>query len=69
MASARKGGPIGIGTLLAVALQGPIMQLVFHITHFEPRDVEHESLIETFRKLFPVHVPDPAAAEDVTRNS
>ena len=62
-------GPIGIGTLLAVALQGPIMQLVFHITHFEPRDVEQESLIETFRKLFPVHVPDPAAAEDVTRNS
>ena len=61
-------GPIGIGTLLAVALQGPIMQLVFHITHFEPRDVEQESLIETFRKLFPVHVPDPAA-EDVTRNS
>ena len=62
-------GPIGIGTLLAVALQGPIMQLVFHITHFEPRDVEQESLIETFRKLFPVHVPDPAATEDVTRNS
>ena len=28
-----------------------------------------EPLIETFRKLFPVHVPDPAAAEDVTRNS
>ena len=54
---------------LALALQGPIMQLVFHITHFEPRDVEQESLIETFRKLFPVHVPDPAAAEDVTRNS
>ena len=54
-------GPIGIGTLLAVALQGPIMQLVFHITHFEPRDVEQESLIETFRKLFPVRVPDPAA--------
>ena len=62
-------GPIGIGTLLAVALQGPIMQLVFHITHFEPRDVEQESLIETFRKLFPVRVSDPAAAEDVTRNS
>lgn len=52
-----------------MALQGPIMQLVFHVTHFEPRDVEQESLIETFRKLFPVRVPDPAAAEDVTRNS
>ena len=52
-------GPIGIGTLLAVALQGPIMQLVFHITHFEPRDVEQESLIETFRKLFPVPIPPP----------
>lgn len=61
-------GPIGIGTLLAVALQGPIMQLVFHITSFEPRDVEHESLVATFRRLAPAHAPAPvAAAEDITR--
>lgn len=40
------GGPIGLGTILAVGCTGFIMQLVFSLVRFEPRDVKHESLLE-----------------------
>ena len=42
-------GPIGLGTLLTVALQGPIMQLVFRVVRFVPREVEHEDVLTTLR--------------------
>lgn len=43
------GGPVGIGTLLYVVGQSAIMQLVFHIARFEPRDTVHEDLVQTLR--------------------
>lgn len=35
------GGPVGIGTLFCVVFVGLIMQLVFNIIKFEPRNVVH----------------------------
>ena len=45
------GAPIGIGTLLAVALLGPIMDLVFKIAHFDARAVVHENLLQTAKAV------------------
>ena len=42
------GGPVGIGTLLYLS-QSAIMQAVFHIAHFEPRNVHNETLRESWR--------------------
>lgn len=45
------GGPVGVGTVLSVAGTGAAMQLVFRIVRFEPRDVRHEGLVDTFKGL------------------
>jgi uncharacterized membrane protein YczE len=45
------GGPIGIGTVVTVGLQGVAMQLVFRLVRFEPRSVAHEDLLHTARLL------------------
>lgn len=44
------GGPVGIGTLLYLG-QSAVMQAVFHITHFEPRNIQNENLRESWRHL------------------
>ena len=41
------GGPIGIGTLIAMLGMGSAMQLVYTIFKFEPRNVVHQGLIES----------------------
>lgn len=46
------GAPFGIGTVLVMALQASIFQLVCRICHYEIRDIEHEDLIDTYRYLF-----------------
>ena len=43
------GGPIGLGTLMFVLLQGPIMQLDFRLAHFDAKAVRHQDLIESAR--------------------
>ncbi len=35
------GGPIGIGTLLAAALSGIILQLVFNLAKYDPKTAKH----------------------------
>ncbi len=45
------GGPVGIGTLLYVLLQGPIMQLDFRLVHFEAEAVRHQDLLGSARVL------------------
>ena len=45
------GGPIGIGTVISVALMGPIMELVFKILHFEAEAVAHQDIFESLRVL------------------
>ena len=46
------GGPVGVGTLLSAHGAGAVMQLVYQLLRFEPRDVEHRSVIEVNRRLF-----------------
>lgn len=43
---------IGIGTLMCVFLMGPILDLVFKLANFNARAVHHESVKETYDKLF-----------------
>ena len=43
------GGPVGIGTLISTFGAGLVMQLVYNIIHFEPRDLKHKSLTETLK--------------------
>ncbi len=44
------GGPVGIGTIISVGGIGLIMQLVFNMLKFEPRDVTHLSIREMIKK-------------------
>mgnify|MGYP004564078857 FL=1 len=43
------GGPVGLGTLIAVFGLGAILQGVFSLVHFDPRSVTHESIIQSLR--------------------
>lgn len=45
------GGPVGIGTLISVVGMGTAMQIVFRTVKFEPRNVEHENVVQSFQKL------------------
>lgn len=46
------GGPLGVGTILCVLLQGPIMQLCFAIVRFDPKGVTHQDIFTSFKILF-----------------
>ena len=45
------GGPVGIGTLISTFGAGAVMQLVYHLIRFEPRDVRHRDVIEVVKEL------------------
>lgn len=45
------GGPVGIGTVLAPFGVGLMQQLAFKIRRFEPKDVVHQSLFESWSIL------------------
>lgn len=45
------GGPVGIGTLISVVGMGTAMQIVFRPAKFEPRNVVHENIVESFKKI------------------
>ena len=46
------GAPVGIGTLLVMLLQSGIFQLACRFCRYEPRNIHHEDLPETFRRIF-----------------
>ncbi len=46
------GGPVGIGTLISTFGAGLVMQLVYNLLHFEPRDIVHKDVFETAKVLF-----------------
>ena len=48
----RLGGPIGIGTVLGAFDVAFMMQLAFYFAKFEPKDVEHQSIVESAKVLF-----------------
>ena len=45
------GGPIGIGSVISTFGAGLVLQLVYNIIRFEPRDVRHRDVIEITREL------------------
>ncbi len=45
------GGPVGIGTLISTLGAGAVMQLVYSLLRFEPREIRHRDLAETMRIL------------------
>ena len=45
------GGQVGIGTLISTFGAGLVMQLVYSIIHFEPRELHHKGLIDTIKIL------------------
>lgn len=49
------GAKVGLGTVIAVFGMGSIMQMTFKLLHFEVREVEHESILQTisfFKNLY-----------------
>ena len=47
------GGPVGIGTLISTFGAGLVMQLIYSLLGFEPRDIEHRDILETAKLLLP----------------
>jgi uncharacterized membrane protein YczE len=45
------GGQVGIGTLISTFGAGLVMQLVYVLIHFEPREMKHKSVFETVHIL------------------
>ena len=45
------GGPVGIGTLISTFGAGLVMQVIYNILKFEPRQISHRSVTETIRML------------------
>jgi len=45
------GGPVGIGTIISTFGAGLVMQLVYKIIKFEPRKIEHRSVIAVAKEL------------------
>ena len=45
-------GPIGVGTIIAVALQGTLMQVAFNIMKFDPKDITHQDLLQSMKVIF-----------------
>ena len=45
------GGPVGIGTLISTFGAGAVMQLVYSLLHFEPREIGHRDVIQVTREL------------------
>ncbi len=46
------GGPVGIGTVISTFGAGLVMQLVYYIIRFEPRNLRHRGVVEVSRQLF-----------------
>ena len=45
-------GPIGVGTVIVVCLQGAFMQMAFNIMKFDPKDVSHQDLVQSMKVIF-----------------
>ena len=45
------GGAVGVGTLISTVGAGAVMQIVYNLIHFEPRDIRHRDVKEITRNL------------------
>lgn len=46
------GGKFGIGTIISALLLGPVLNFIFKANHYNPKEIVHESLIDTYNKIF-----------------
>lgn len=44
-------GPIGIGTVYGMFMMGVCFNIVFSIIKFEPRDIKHEDIIQSLKRI------------------
>ena len=49
------GGPIGIGTLLSTFGAGVVMQLVYSLLHFDPREIKQRDVLAVTKDLLVSH--------------
>lgn len=45
------GGPVGIGTVISTFGAGLVMQLVYHVIRFDPREIRHRDVSEVTAEL------------------
>lgn len=45
------GGMVGVGTIFCAFLLGPMLQGIFRIARFDPEEIRHETLADTWRSL------------------
>jgi len=45
------GGPVGIGTLISTFGAGLVMQMIYSLLKFEPRQIRHRDVLQTIRAL------------------
>lgn len=45
------GGKVGLGTAILTLFNGPILQFIFRLCHFDPKAVHQETLDEVFARL------------------
>ena len=45
------GGPVGVGTIVSTFGAGSVMQVIYSLIHFEPRNLRHRSVAEVTRIL------------------
>ena len=45
------GGPVGVGTIVSTFGSGLVMQIVYSVIKFEPREIKHQSVFETVKQL------------------
>ncbi|MBQ8117416.1 MAG: hypothetical protein IJ147_05100 [Lachnospiraceae bacterium] len=46
------GGSVGIGTLISTVGAGLVMQMVYSVIRFEPRELKHKDVVEVSRVIF-----------------
>ena len=46
------GGPVGIGTVISTFGAGFVMQIVYNMIHFDPRNCRHRDVLEVSRELY-----------------
>ena len=45
------GGKVGLGTVILVLADGPVMELIFRLLHFDVKTVKNENIAETIKNL------------------
>lgn len=46
------GGKLGIGTIISALFLGPALDFIFKANHYNPKEIVHESFIDTYNKIF-----------------